>query len=263
MDIKSREKIAIEAAKQTGKLLKENFGKSLNIQGKEDRSLVTNIDLKAEKAIIQLIKENYPEDGILSEESQEQFSNSDYKWIIDPLDGTHNYIHKIDIFGVSIALAFKQEVILGVIYIPLSDELYLAQKNGGAYLNQEEINVSKRTLSETTLIFDSSIRYQKKSMLACLDRVTNEVFNIRMFGSTARSLTYIAEGRADLEIEYNDKVWDFAAGLLLIEEAGGKVSDLKGKKWSLNSQGYVASNGIMHEEVLKIISFISDTIRIS
>lgn len=254
MDIKTRKELAITAAEQTGKLLKDNFGKSLNVEGKKDRSLVTNIDLKAEQTIIQLIKQNYPQDGILSEESQEQPSSSDYKWVIDPLDGTHNYIHKIDIFGVSIALAFKQEVILGVIYIPLSDELYLAQKKEGAYLNQKRINVSARNLNEATLIFDSSIRYQKKPMLACLDRVADEVFNIRMFGSTARALTYIAEGRADLEIEYNDKVWDFAAGLLLIEEAGGEVSDLEGKKWGLNSQGYVASNRVVHEQVLEIIN---------
>ena len=90
-------------------------------------------------------------------------------------------------------------------------------------------------------------------MLGCLNNVVDKVFNIRMFGSTARSLSYIAEGKVDLEIEYNDKVWDFAAGLLLIEEAGGKVTDLEGKKWSLNPNGYIASNGIIHEQVLNII----------
>ena len=253
MNIKSRKDLAIEASKQIGKILKTGFGTILKIKDKKDKSLVSNIDLKAERTIIQLVKQYYPMDGILSEESKEQTSKSGYKWIIDPLDGTHNYIHKIDIFGTSIALTFEEKVILGIIYIPSLNELYIAQKDKGAYLNGKKIKVSTRNLTETTLIFDSSIRHRKKAMLGCLNNVVDKVFNIRMFGSTARSLSYIAEGKVDLEIEYNDKVWDFAAGLLLIEEAGGKVTDLEGKKWSLNPNGYIASNGIIHEQVLNII----------
>ncbi|MCK4859652.1 MAG: inositol monophosphatase, partial [Candidatus Omnitrophica bacterium] len=192
MDTKTRKDLAITAAKQIGNLLKSNFGRYLRIKNKEDKSLVTHIDLEAEKIIIDLIKQNYPQDGILSEESKEQLSTSGYKWIIDPLDGTHNYIHKIDAFGTSIALAFKEEVILAVLYIPTFDELYCAQKDKGAYLNGKKITVSQRKLKQATLIFDSSIRYQKQTMLSCLSKTATAVFNIRMFGSTARSLCYIA-----------------------------------------------------------------------
>jgi len=254
MEIEERKKIAIEAVRRIGKLLRENFGKFLNIEGKGDRTLVTNIDLEAEKIIVQRIRKTYPQDDILSEENIYHIPNSDYKWIIDPLDGTHNYIHQIEIFGVSVALAFRGEVVLGIIYIPLSEELYIAQRGKGAYLNGKRIRVSQRKVKEATLIFDSSIRQQKEPMLNCLKEVADNVFNIRMFGSTARSLSYIAEGKADLEIEYNDKVWDFAAGLLLVEEAGGKATTLGGGRWSLNTEGYIASNGLIHNSVLKMIN---------
>jgi len=214
---------------------------------------VTNIDLKAEEKIVNLIKKDYPEDNILSEETKYQTFDSDFRWIIDPLDGTHNYIRGMENFGTSIALAYRDKVILGVIYLPMSDELYFAEKGKGAFLNQRKINVSRKDLDHTTMIYDSTIRLNKGPMLKYLDGLVDFVFNIRMFGSTVRSLTYVAEGKADLEIEYNDKPWDFAAGLLLVEEAGGKATDLKGRRWSLNSKGYIASNRRIHSEVLKII----------
>ena len=128
MNIKSRKDLAIEASKQIGKILKTGFGTILKIKGKKDKSLVSNIDLKAERTIIQLVKQYYPMDGILSEESKEQTSKSGYKWIIDPLDGTHNYIHKIDIFGTSIALTFEEKVIFGNYLHPLSKRIVYCSK---------------------------------------------------------------------------------------------------------------------------------------
>lgn len=253
LQIEGRERIAIEAAKEAGRILIDNFRKVIKVKSKKDKSLVTEVDLAAERKIAKLIKDNYPEDNILSEESQYHNFDSEFRWIIDPLDGTHNYIHQIEIFGTSIALEFKNEVILGVIYMPITEELYLAQKNKGAYRNGRRINVSKRSLREATMVYDSSIRHNKGPMLATLEKIVDKVFNIRMLGSSVRHLSYLAEGKIDLDIEYIDKVWDFAAGLLLIEEAGGKATDFQGKKWSSNTEGYIASNGIIHQEILKII----------
>lgn len=253
LGISKRKELAIKAAKEAGKILKVHFGRTIQVRSKGERSLVTDIDLKAEEKIVDLIKKNYPEDNILSEETGYQTFDSDFKWIIDPLDGTHNYIRGMENFGTSIALAYKNQVILGVIYLPMSDELYFAEKGKGAFLNQRKINVSRRVLDQTTMIYDSTIRLNKGPMLKYLDKLVDEVFNIRMFGSTVRGLTYVAEAKADLEVEYNDKPWDFAAGLLLVEEAGGKATDLKGKKWTLHSKGYIASNGRIHSQVLRII----------
>jgi len=255
LDLARRKKIAVKAAEQAGRILVDNFGRAIRIKDKGDWSLVSEIDLAAEEKIIGLIKKACPQDSILSEEGQGEIAvDSDFKWIIDPLDGTHNYIKGVTIFGVSIALEFKNEIVLGVIYMPPANELYTAEKGRGAYLNNKKISVSERGLSRATLIYDSSIRYNKEPMIDCLEKVSDKVFNIRMFGSTARSLSYIAEGKIELEIEYNDKPWDFAAGLLLVEEAGGRATDLQGNKWSTASAGYIASNGIVHEDILTIIN---------
>ena len=258
-----RKNIAIKAARQAGRVLSSRFGRINKIRAKGDRDLVTDIDLAAERIIKSQIIKSFPQDSILSEENpyeqKSEFTPLDskhltgFKWIIDPLDGTHNYIHNIDIFGVSIALAYKDEVVVGIIYMPQTDELYFAQKNKGAYLNGKRISVSKRKIREATLIFDSSIRYQENRMLKDLGKLVDKVFNVRMFGSTVRGLTYIAEGKAEAEVEYNDKLWDFAAGLLLVEEAGGRSTDLSGRRWNIKTRGYIASNGRIHKKVLRLV----------
>ncbi|MBU1871867.1 MAG: inositol monophosphatase [Candidatus Omnitrophica bacterium] len=251
-ELSLRKKIALAAARQAGKLLLDRFGHINKIKSKGDRDMVTDIDLAAESIIKNQIIKNFPCDSIISEENSRQ-RISDYKWIVDPMDGTHNYIHNINIFGTSIALAYKDEVVLGVIYMPRDEELYWAQKKKGAYLNSKPISVSARNIKQATLIFDSSLRYQKVRMLKGMSNLVDKVFNLRMFGSTVRGLSYVAEGKAELEVEYNDKVWDFAAGLLLVEEAGGRVTDLKGNKWGINSKGYIASNGKIHREILLLL----------
>ena len=250
--IATRRNIAVKAARKAGMLLSRRFGNINKIRAKADRDLVTDIDLAAERIIKHQIIKNFPCDSIISEENPVE-QKADFIWIIDPLDGTHNYIHNIDIFGVSIALAYKDEVVAGVIYMPQEDELYLAERKRGAYLNGRRISVSKRKIDQATLIFDSSLRYQKNRMLKGLSRLVDRVFNVRMFGSTVRSLSFVAEGKAEAEIEYNDKPWDFAAGLLLVEEAGGRATDLRGKKWNLKSRGYIASNGKIHNRLLKLV----------
>lgn len=251
-EIIARRDIAIKATKQAGRLLASRFGRIKNIKEKGDRDLVTDIDVAAENIVKHQIIKNFPKDNIISEERPVR-QRSEFSWIIDPLDGTHNYIHNIGIFGVSVALAYRENVVVGVIYMPLCNELYVAGEGKGAFCNGKKISVSNRPIREATLVFDSSIRYQKKRMQKDLGRLVDKVFNVRMFGSTVQGLVYVAAGKAEAEIEYNDKVWDFAAGLLLVEEAGGQATDLQGKKWNIHSKGYVASNRKIHNQILRLI----------
>ncbi len=230
-----------------------DFDKVHKVRTKSDNSLVTDIDLKVEGEITRLIKKNFPEDDILSEETLYSGKGSSYRWIVDPLDGTHNYIRRIPLFGTSIAIEFKGSVVIGVIYMPFSNELYLGCKGKGSYLNGKRIRVSKRNIREATMIYDSNIiREKKKVRLLSFSKVGHKVFNLRMFGSTVRSLSYVAEGKVDLEIEYTDKIWDFAAGAILVEEAGGKFTDYKGNKWNANTKEYIASNGLIHKDILNL-----------
>ncbi|MCM8778364.1 MAG: inositol monophosphatase [Candidatus Omnitrophica bacterium] len=244
--------IAIISAKKAGRVLKENFGKVKDIRAKGKTQLVSNVDLEAEKVIMGTIKKYFPEHSILSEENP-QLNLSEYTWVIDPLDGTHNFVKDIPIFGTSIALAYKNEVTLGVIYFPLDDRLYWAEKGNGAYLNGKRLKVSSRKLSEATCVYDSSIRYNPEEMSSVLKNLSIKIFNIRMFGSTAEHLCMLAEGKIEIDIEFNDKPWDFAAGALLVKEAGGEFTDFAGKPWNLNMPNYLASNGVVHQEVLEII----------
>ncbi|HDN86244.1 MAG: hypothetical protein DRP68_03545 [Candidatus Omnitrophota bacterium] len=250
--------LAIEAVKEAGSFLLDNFGKIREIYHKGDRNLATEIDREAEKIIVEKIKIKFPRHGILAEEGERKDIDSDYLWIIDPLDGTHNYIRNIDIFGVSVGVFSKGRFILGVIYMPSSQELYVAEEGGGSYKNDKRIYVSSReNLKECSFSFDSSIRYSPKVMLSSLDKLAQEVFNIRMFGSSARVLTYIAEGKLDGAVEYHDRPWDFAGGVCLIQEAGGKFTDLKGAYPTPQNIGYLTTNNLIHH---KVLAFLKDAL---
>lgn len=247
--------VAVQAVKEAGEVLVENFGRISQISVKEKGDLVTNADLEAEKRIVDLVRKNYPRHTILSEESKKLKGESEYRWIVDPLDGTHNYVRGIDIFGVSIALQYRGEVILGVVYIPLREQLYFAQKGEGSYLNGRRIRVSQTKLDDAYLVHDSDIRLDKgEVMLKNLGKLTHKTFNLRILGSSAVSLSFLAEGKVDIAIDYYDKSWDFSGGALIVEEAGGKVTDMQGKRWNPESIGYVASNGKIHDKILQIIS---------
>lgn len=246
--------VGIEAAKEAGKFLHENFGKIGRIDKKGDRNFATNLDREAEELIIKKIKSNFPGHGIIAEESGKQEADNEHIWIIDPLDGTHNFIRDIDIFGVSIGVVRNNEFIAGIIYMPKGDELYTAFKGEGAYKNGKKISVSSNTeLNDCSISFDSSIRYSPQVMLKVLGSLAKEVFNVRMFGSSVRVLSYIAEGKLDFAVEFHDRPWDFAGGACIIEEAGGKLTTLKGEPLTYNHIGYIASNSLIHEKVEKIV----------
>jgi myo-inositol-1(or 4)-monophosphatase len=244
---------AVSLAQGAGEVLTAHFGRSHKITSKGDRDFVTDVDLKVERKIVDSIQRHYPEHDILSEERPFVSRNASYRWIIDPVDGTHNFMKGIPIFGVSLALEIEGRVSLGVIYMPLTKRLYVAQRGKGSYLNGRRIHVSSRPLSMATVAYDSSIRLHKKRMLRVLDRLTEEVFNLRMFGSTVEGLCLIAEGNLEMEIEFSDKPWDFAAGALLVEEAGGRFTDFAGCPWSPYIKEYVASNGKIHSQIIRLI----------
>lgn len=247
--------VAIKSAKEAGKVLLENYNKIKTIKEKTKDNFVTNVDIEAEQKIIEIINKNYPTHSILSEEEGLINKNSSYKWIIDPLDGTHNYMYSFPLFGVSIALEYKKEIILGVIYLPLFNQLFTSEKGKGSYLNNQKINVSPRkSLSKSLIMFDSSLHINKEKKLGTLSKIVELSFRIRITGVAVFALTAVAQGIADAHIIFKTNPWDVAAGFLLIKEAGGKITDFKGNNIDHYSKEFVASNGKMHDELLKLLN---------
>jgi len=251
-EIEAKE-LAIFAVKEAARILMEDFGKKAKVSTKLKGEPVTESDIKSEERIIDLIREKYPGHSIIAEERGFLKGNSDYTWIVDPLDGTRNFLHGLPYFGVSIALERKREVVLGVVNLPCFDELYVAEKGKGAYLNGERITVSKKSLEESLLLYESEFRRMGKLATIPFSDLATSVSAVRIFGSASVSLTLIASGKAEAYITYNVKPGDIAGGALILEEAGGIVTDLKGTPWNSYMDRMVATNGRIHEEVLKIL----------
>lgn len=247
--------VAVEAAREAGALLLRSYGTDLVVEAKKDSSLVTDIDRRSERIVVERLRASFPGYRILAEEGSVGASSGEYCWIIDPLDGTHNFIRGLGNFGVSIGLARGDELVAGVICMPLENRLYRAEKGSGAYGDDRRIEVSRTDAVERcSLCFDSSIRYDPDRITATLRRAGTRVFNLRMFGSSVRTLTYLAEGKVDAALEFDDRPWDFAAGMVLLQEAGGQVHALDGGPLSLEKCGYIASNGLIHKELQAILS---------
>jgi myo-inositol-1(or 4)-monophosphatase len=249
--------LAIKAAKKAGKLLRENLNKEKKIEFKGEVDLVTELDRASEGLIIDILKSGLPESGILTEEREEIVASNDYRWIVDPLDGTTNYAHSYPVFCVSIALERKGEVILGVVYDPTSEELFVAEKGRGATLNGEEIAVSKTSDLSRSLLstgFPYDIRTSPDNNLDFFACFALKAQAIRRAGSAALDLCYVACGRFDGFWELKLKPWDVAAGNLMVTEAGGKVSDFAGAPFSLCSKETLASNGLLHEIMIEVLA---------
>lgn len=245
-------KVAILAVKRAGKILKANFGKSLKVDFKRDRTLLTETDLKAERAIIQLIKKNFPSHDILAEETGGKIGNG-YTWVIDPLDGTTNYILGLPFFSISLALLRKKKPILGLVSNPLMNELYSVEKGKGAFLNQKKISVNKiNNLSRVLLSFDKG--KDLVGGLKVLIKIAPFIRAVRSWGSISLNECQVASGKIEGAIARKPSYHDTAAVSLLVEEAGGKVTDLKGKKYIPNSKGIVITNGKIHKKILKLIN---------
>lgn len=244
--------IAKNAAINAGKILKEGFGTNFNIRSKEGKhNLVTEYDLRSENTIIEFLKKEVPESVFLAEESGKSadYDTNAIKWIIDPLDGTVNFAHNIPIFCVSIAAEINNQIYLGVIYHPLLDELFYALKGHGAYMNNKVMSVSTVDKFEDAFLVTGFPYRPGKSNYRSAELFVDVVqrgIPIRRLGSAALDLAYVADGRFDgfWELELNP--WDVAAGYLLIQEAGGLVTDYALNPYSIYSKSILATNGLIH-----------------
>jgi len=246
--------VAESAARDAGALLMQHFGKVIHIERKSDQSLVTDIDKMAEKLIIDRIHSVWPSHSIIGEESGQSESGGEYTWVIDPIDGTHNYVRGMENFGISIGILRGNEFVAGVIYLPVDNMMYLAEKGSGAYRNNKRLSVSQAgSLSECTLLFDSGFKFGYNEKIDVFRGIAPQMFNVRMFGASVRNLTYVSEGTCDVLIEFDDKLWDYAAGITIVNEAGGRVTDLLGQELTPDSRRYVASNGSVHDLVLNAV----------
>jgi len=248
---------AVDLARKAGFLLKERFNQKHQINYKGDINLITEADKMSEDLIIAAISRSFPDHGILSEESPVITGAGKMRWIIDPLDGTTNYAHGYPVFCVSIALEKEGEVILGVIYDPMREEMFVSVRGEGAYLNDKKLAVSSlKDISRSLLAtgFPYDIRESKENNLDYFNAMAVNVQAIRRAGAAALDLAYLAAGRFDGFWELKLKPWDTAAGCLLVTEAGGVISDIAGGKWQLQSPSLLASNGLIHEQMIKVLS---------
>jgi len=248
--------LAIQAVRESGKIQKEWLRKDKRIELKGAINLVTEVDKRCEQRIIEIIKKALPEHNILTEETPMPELPSPYRWIIDPLDGTTNYAHGYPCFCTSIALELEGKIILGAIYDPLLDELFTAQKGKGSFLNSERISVSATDQLTNALIctgFPYDLRESKENNLDHFNHFIMRARAIRRDGSAALDLCYVAAGRFDGFWELKLYPWDVAAGKLLVEEAGGVVTDFYGKTLDVNGKETLATNGKIHEEMIRVL----------
>jgi myo-inositol-1(or 4)-monophosphatase len=246
--------MALSAAKEAGEVLRKGFGWHHSVRYKGEVDLVTEIDEEAEQVIREILLGAFPAHGMLAEEGGALEGEEDARWIVDPLDGTTNYAHELPIFCVSIALQRAGKVVLGVVHDPMREETYVAERGGGATLNGEPTKVSEtkeliQALIATGFPFD---RAQMPESLDLFGRFAAITRGMRRLGSTALDLCYVAAGRLDGYYERAIWAWDIAAGGLILEEAGGKVTDYRGGILNLEGRQIVASNGALHTAMTKL-----------
>lgn len=244
--------VAKKAAKEAGEILKIRFIGYNPTTLKQDTSLVTESDKLSEEKIISIIQKNFPSHSIQAEESGLTDKNSEYLWVIDPLDGTTNYATKIPFFSISIALLKKDTLHVGVVYDPIHDQLFSAIKNEEAQLNDRSIQVSDQTELGKSMIGYARPSIHKEGFIKIFSKVEQATRTPKILGSIALQLAYVAAGMLDAVILLKPSFWDLAAGALLVEEAGGKVTDFKGNPWSIVTEHILASNGKIHNEILEI-----------
>jgi myo-inositol-1(or 4)-monophosphatase len=239
-------------------LLRHYFEGTFEIQSKDSlNNLVTEVDKKAEEAIIDVIRAEFPEHFILSEEAGEMSTGSEYKWIIDPIDGTVNFAHGIPICCISIGLEHNGVMMLGAVFNPFMNELFFAERGKGAFLNNRPLKVSNNNQMESAcLVTGFPYRWVEVHMdpISVFERFIRMGLPVRRLGSAAIDLCWVAAGRFDGFWEYNLNPWDIAAGYLIIEEAGGRISNFNGDPYSVYDKQTLATNGKIHEAMLKIIN---------
>jgi myo-inositol-1(or 4)-monophosphatase len=248
---------AFKAARQAGSLLMERVGKIKSVDYKSAFNIVTDVDKASESLIISILKSDFPHTDILAEESGAHNTGDKQRWIIDPLDGTTNYTHSYPFFSVAIAFEENGEVILGVVYNPYVNEMFWAVKGQGAFLNNEPIKVSKNDALAKSLLatgFPADTKGSRYNNIKSFSTVTDLCHGVRRDGSAALDLCFVACGRLDGFWELKLSPWDTAGGVLIVREAGGKVSGLEGEDFDIYSGHVFASNGLIHQEVIDVLA---------
>ena len=251
--------IAIAASFVGGEIHKKYFQTDIAVETKTSHfDRLTVADIEAEKKIVELIKKHYPEHNILAEEGKYKEHDSPYTWIIDPLDGTNNFSCGVPIFCVSIALAFKGDIVAGVVYDCMRDEVFTAEKGKGAFLNGKPIAVSNVDALSDALLITGFYYDRGEDMANCLDKIKEffykNILGLRRFGAAALDLCYVACGRVSGYWEFRLSPWDFAAGKLIVEEAGGRFTGLKNNEIDAHKPAYVvASNDKIHASMLAVL----------
>ena len=253
MHTKNFKQTALKAAKEASKILVKHYGKKELIKEKPNKSLVSSADLEANKVIIRTIKLNFPNHSILSEETGFEDNKSEYKWVIDPLDGTHNFLHGIPLFGTSIALKHGEDIVLGVLHFPILNLTAAAEKGTGAFMNGQRINVSgKNNLNHSFVLFEFSYA-NREEKTSFLEKMIHKTVDVRNFGSAIYNLLLVACGKSESFITLSTNEWDVAAGFIIVEEAGGKITDLNGNKRDPTKSKFIVSNGKVHSALLKFL----------
>lgn len=248
---------ATSAAQKAGDILLRYFETSVRREVKEDKSFVTAADTEAEAAIIAEIKKSFPDHSILSEESGAERQDSPYEWVIDPLDGTANFINGIPLFAVSIAALKDGIPVAGVIFQPVGNSLYVAEKGKGTYWNGKRVRVSNGDKEHAVITFDPG-KKQKDILNALFAHAERFVKSKRYLGCAALSLAFVARGGTEGVFFLGLNKWDFAAGVLLVEEAGGQLTDFSGAPWTFGSNDFfIASNGKVHNDLLQLAASVA------
>ncbi len=246
-----------ELAFDSGKILSKHFGNISSINKKSTSiDLVTNADIESEALIIDSIQKKFPNHSIIAEESDIKESNSNFKWVIDPLDGTTNFVHNLPIFAVSIGLQYKNKTVLGVVYNPAANKMFFASKKNGAYLNEKNISVSSsNTLSDSLIVTGFPYLQDEKwdDSFTIFKDFYSKTQGVRRLGAAALDLCFVAMGRFEVFYEFNLKPWDICAGAIIAEESGAKVTDWDGSKYPSSGKRIIASNGHVHDEALNVI----------
>ncbi|MBI4489239.1 MAG: inositol monophosphatase [Deltaproteobacteria bacterium] len=249
--------VAWEAAMSAGELIRENWLRTKQIHYKSTIDLVTTVDREAEARIIQVLQKHFPHHSILAEEQTAIVgTQSDYHWIIDPLDGTTNFAHAYPHFSISIALEREGEIILGLVYDPLREESFKATKGQGTFLNGNQIHTSNVAELDKALLatgFPYDRRENANFYLSFFEAFLVHSQGIRRNGSAALDLCYLACGRVDGFWEFKLHPWDTAAGSLIVQEAGGTLSDFSGNEFSIWGDETLGANGLLHKEMLEVI----------
>ena len=251
--------VMIQACRKAGKILIRDFGEieKLQVSVKGPGDFVTTSDKKVEKILIEELTKARPNYSILSEESGELKNDNEFKWIIDPIDGTSNFLHGIPHFAISIGLEHNNEIVCGIVFDPIKDEIYSAEKGNGSYLNNQRMRVSARKKLKDCIIFTGGPKFNalnKKIALEEYLKFSSKVLTpIRKMGSASLDMAYVAAGRCDGFWQRNLNYWDIGAGILLVKEAGGFVTDFEGNNNYVENKTILATNSGINEEMTKIL----------